>query len=100
MRRAAPRPVAVALERFTTECAPATVLADVQRVWPEAAGEPFARICTPTGERDGTVRVACESSVVASELDLFSERILERLNERLRHGQVKRLRAYTGRGDR
>jgi predicted nucleic acid-binding Zn ribbon protein len=98
MRRAAPRPVATALERFTAELAPATLLAEVQRAWPDAAGEAFAAASEPVSERDGTVTVACRSAVWAQELDLFSERVLERLNGLVSRGEVKRLRVRTGGG--
>ena len=98
MRRAAPRPVSAALDRFTAELAPATLLAEVQRVWPAAAGDAFAAASEPVSERDGVVTVACESSVWAQELDLLSERVLERLNGLLDRGQVERLRVRTGGG--
>ena len=98
MRRAAPRPVSAALDRFTAELAPATLLAEVQRVWPAAAGDAFAAASEPVSERDGVVTVACESSVWAQELDLLSERVLERLNGLLDRGRVERLRVRTGGG--
>ena len=100
MRRTAPRPVAAALDRVTARLAPATLLAEVQRAWPAAAGEAFARASEPVSERDGVVTVACESSVWAQELDLLSERVLERLHEELGRGRVKRLRVRTGGGSR
>jgi predicted nucleic acid-binding Zn ribbon protein len=92
VRRRGPRPLAVALDRLTTELAPATLLADVQRAWPSAAGEAIAAHCTPDGERGGVVTVACASAVWAQELDLLSERVVERLNERLGRPAVKGLR--------
>jgi predicted nucleic acid-binding Zn ribbon protein len=100
MRRSAPRPVAFSLERITGGLAPATLLAEVQRAWPAAAGEAFATACTPASERNGTVFVDCESAVWAQELDLLSERVLERLNGALGGDRVTRLRARTGSGDR
>ena len=93
VRRAAPRPVAAALDRFTAALAPATLLAEVQRAWPAAAGEAFAGASEPVSERDGTVTVACTSAVWAQELDLLSERVIERLNGELGRPAVKRLRA-------
>ena len=93
MRRAAPRPVASALDRVTATLAPATLLAEVQRVWPAAAGDAFASASEPVSERDGTVTVACTSAVWAQELDLLSERVLERLNGELGRPAVRRLRA-------
>jgi predicted nucleic acid-binding Zn ribbon protein len=93
MRRRGPRPVGPALERLTDALAPATVLAGVQRAWPDAAGEAFARACAPVAERDGIVTVACASAVWAQELDLMSERVAERLNDALGRPAVRRLRA-------
>jgi predicted nucleic acid-binding Zn ribbon protein len=96
VRRAAPRPLGLALAGLTAQLAPATLLAEVQRVWPEAAGEAFAAASEPVSERDGVVVVACTSAVWAQELDLLSERVLERLNGLLGRGEVKRLRVRTG----
>jgi predicted nucleic acid-binding Zn ribbon protein len=81
------------LDRLTAELAPATVLAEVQRVWPEAAGEAFAAQSEPVAERDGVVTVACGSAVWAQELDLLSERVVERLNAALGRPVVSGLRA-------
>jgi predicted nucleic acid-binding Zn ribbon protein len=92
MRRRAPRPLASALERLTAELAPATLLADVQRAWPAAAGEAFAAQSTPVAERDGVITVACTSAVWAQELALLSERVVERLNDGLGRPAVKGLR--------
>ena len=92
MRRRGPRPLGVALEKLTTALAPATLLAQVQRAWPEAAGEAVAAQCTPDGERAGVISVACSSAVWAQELDLLSERVVERLNDRLGRPVVKGLR--------
>ena len=100
MRRAAPRPVAAALDHLTAQLAPATLLAEVQRAWPEAAGEAFAAASEPVAERDGVVTVACVSAVWAQELDLLSEPVLERLNARLGGERVRRLRPRTGGGSR
>jgi hypothetical protein len=92
MRRIGPRPVAAALERLTAELAPATLLAEVQRVWERAAGETFARRCIPEVEREGVVTVACSSAVLAQELDLLSELVVARLNEQLGRPAVRALR--------
>ena len=92
MRRRGPRPVGVALDAVTEAIAPATVLADVQRVWPRVAGERFARAAQPVSERDGVVTVACESAVWAQELDLLSERVIEAVNEAIGRPAVRRLR--------
>jgi len=92
MRRRGPRPLATALDRLTAELAPATPLAAVQRVWADGAPPPFAEQCTPDAERDGVVTVACPSAVLAQELDLLSELVVERLNEQLGRPLVRALR--------
>jgi len=93
VRRGAPRPVGAALDGLTAALAPATLLAEVQRAWPEAAGEAFAGQSEPVAERDGVVTVACASAVWAQELDLLSERVVTALNEQLGRPAVRRLRA-------
>jgi predicted nucleic acid-binding Zn ribbon protein len=97
LRRRAPRPAAHALRALTDELAPATLLAQVQRAWPDAAGDAFARASEPVAERDGTVVVACDSAVWAQELDLLSEPVLERLNAALGRPAVRRLRVQATR---
>ena len=92
-RRRGPRPLGLALEALTTDLAPATLLAEVQRAWPDAVGEPVAHVAQPVAERDGTVFVDCASAVWAQELDLLSEGLGERLNEALGRPAVHRLRA-------
>ena len=92
MRRRGPRPLGIALGDLADRLAPATLLAEVQRAWPEAAGAAFAGQCTPDGERAGTITVACSSAVWAQELDLLSEQVVDRLNERLGRPAVKGLR--------
>ena len=92
MRRAAPRPVGSALGALVHHLAPATLLAEVQRAWPTAAGAAFAPYSEPWAERDGEVVVACPEAVRAQELDLMSELVVERLNQALGRPAVRRLR--------
>ena len=92
MKCRGPRPVGLALDSVTAAIAPATLLAEVQRVWPQVAGERFARAADPVSERDGVIIVSCESAVWAQELDLLSERVIEGLNEALGRPAVRRLR--------
>jgi hypothetical protein len=92
MRRRGPRPLALALDRLASDLAPPTLLAEVQRVWPLAAGEAFAAQSEPVAERRGIVTVACASAVWAQELDLLSEPVVEALNERLGRPAVLGLR--------
>jgi predicted nucleic acid-binding Zn ribbon protein len=71
---------------------PATLLAEVQRVWPEAAGPALAAAAQPVSERDGVITVACGSAVWAQELDLLSERVVAAVNGALGRDAVRRLR--------
>ena len=87
--------MSAALESVTGRLAPATLLAEVQMVWREAAGDAFAGAAEPTSEREGVVTVSCVSSVWAQELDLMSERVVAEVNRRLGRPAVKRLRAVT-----
>lgn len=95
MRRSAPRPLAEALTGYARESAPATLLARVQAVWPEVAGEVVAAEASPASERGGTVTFKCSSGVWANELELLAADLLERLNRAI-EGEpgpvVKRLR--------
>ena len=92
MRRRALTPVSGALSALTDRLAPATLLAEVQRAWPQAAGDAFAPHSEPWAERDGEVIVACPEAVRAQELDLMSELVIERLNRTLGRPAVRRLR--------
>jgi predicted nucleic acid-binding Zn ribbon protein len=96
VRRRGPRPVAEALAAVTDRLAPATLLAEVQRAWPQAAGV-FAGQARPVAERAGVVTVACASAVWAQELDLLAPRVVAALNERLGRDAVAGLRV-TARG--
>jgi predicted nucleic acid-binding Zn ribbon protein len=94
--RRAPRPLASALAPLQQALAPATLLAEVQRVWPEVAGDAIAREAAPVSERGGVVTVACAASVWAQELDLMAPLLIERLNAAIAAGEVRRLRCVTG----
>ena len=97
MRRREPRPVAHALGAVTAALAPATLLAEVQRAWPHAAGELFGQRAEPFRERDGEVYVACGEAVVAQELDLMSELVVDHLNRALGRPAVRSLRVQARR---
>jgi hypothetical protein len=71
---------------------PATLLAEVQHVWPDAAGT-FGAATTPWSERSGVITVRCGSAVMASELDLLSGLVVERVNAALGRPAVTGLRA-------
>jgi predicted nucleic acid-binding Zn ribbon protein len=96
MRRAGPRPVAHALDALTGALAPPTLLAEVQRAWPPAAGPVFADRAQPVREKDGEVTVTCAEAVLAQELALLSELVRGRLNEALGRPAVRALRIRVG----
>ncbi len=83
MRRRAPRPLATAVEALTRSLAPATLLADVQRVWEQAAGAAVAREAQPVSERDGTVTLLCSSAVWMAEIDLMGPVLVDAVNAAL-----------------
>ena len=92
-RRPAPRPLNGAFDRVAARVMPQTVLAEVQRAWPAAAGPALAAAAEPVSERDGVVTVACGAAVWAQELDLMSERVAAALNAQLGRAAVVRIRA-------
>ena len=92
MRRTGPRPLGAALEQLTARMAPPTLLAEVQRVWPQAVGEALAAAGRPVAERAGVVTIACAQAVWAQELDLMSERVIAALNGALGRPAVRQLR--------
>ncbi len=96
MSRRAPRPLANAIGPLQESLAPATLLAQLQRAWPEVAGAAIAREADPVSERGGVVTVACSASGWAQELDLMAPLLIERLNAAVTAGEVRRLRCVTG----
>jgi predicted nucleic acid-binding Zn ribbon protein len=94
--RRSPRSMEAALTVLADELAPQTMLAEVQRAWPDVVGPSIAAEAQPTAERGGVVTVSCSASVWAQELDLMSVAILERLNGALASGGISRLRCVAG----
>jgi predicted nucleic acid-binding Zn ribbon protein len=90
--RRSPRRLSFALDDLRDELAPQTLLADVQRAWPQVVGAAIAGEAAPISERGGVLTVSCSAAVWAQELDLMAPVILERLNARLGGGRVARLR--------
>ena len=80
------------MDGIRDELAPQTLLAEIQRAWPEAVGEAIAVEAQPTAERGGVLTISCSASVWAHELDLMGPTILERLNGVLKGAKVTRLR--------
>jgi predicted nucleic acid-binding Zn ribbon protein len=72
---------------------PKTLLAEVQKAWPAAAGPQLAAVATPVSERDGVVRVRCGSAVWAQQLDLLSPQVVDAINSELGRPAVTGLRA-------
>ena len=103
MRRPAPRPLARALDSALSGAEPQTLLARVQAAWAEVAGPVVAAEAAPVGEREGTVTVACGSSVWAQELELMADDLAQRLNDHMGPSRgsrrVERLRFRTAPGD-
>lgn len=91
-RRRAPSPMSDVLREAVAGVAPDTLLARVQAAWPEVAGAAIAAEATPSGEREGTVTMACSGSVWAQELELLAPDLVRRLNATLRGAEVRRLR--------
>ncbi len=91
-RRRSPRPIAEPLELLTSRLAPATLLAEVQSVWPKAVGEGFAAYGQPVSERDGVVTVGCVSAVYAHDLSLMTDQTLAAVNAALGRPAVRKLR--------
>jgi predicted nucleic acid-binding Zn ribbon protein len=95
VRRRAPRPLSLALESLSARLAPLTLLAEVQRAWPDAVGPAVAREAVPEGEHGGTLTVSCTAAVWAQELDLMGPVVIERLNASLGREAVRGLRCRT-----
>jgi predicted nucleic acid-binding Zn ribbon protein len=83
MRRVAPRQVGLALADVTKALEPLTLIARVQGVWAEVAGELISEEARPVSEAAGTVRVACRSAVWAQELEMLAPDLQKRLNDAL-----------------
>jgi predicted nucleic acid-binding Zn ribbon protein len=96
MRKAAPRSLAFALEELGSELAPATTLARVQEIWPDAIGSAIAASARPTAERDGVLTVLCEAAVWAHELTMMETDLVTRINAALGAETIRELRCRTG----
>jgi len=94
--RAAPRPLASALQELTGALAPASTLARVQEIWEGAVGAAIASSGRPTAERGGVLTVTCAAAVWAQELDLMADALIPRLNAALGAESIRELRCRTG----
>jgi predicted nucleic acid-binding Zn ribbon protein len=97
-RRGAPKPLGESIRALRADVQPATPLAAVQAVWPDAVGPRIAAEARPVRERDGAVTIECRSSTWAQELDLLHDELLGSLNEALGSEPVTRLRMVVGEG--
>lgn len=91
-RERGPRQAGSAIGRLADALAPQTLLADVQRVWPDAVGAGVAEQAEPTAAQAGVVTVTCRSSVWAAELDLLAPTLVDQLNAALGEPLVTALR--------
>ena len=98
MRRRAPRPIGGAVEALAQRLAPASLLADVQRVWEAAAGPGIAREARPLAERDGIVTLLCSSAVWMQEIDLLGPVLVDALNRALGSERVQAVRCVATAG--
>jgi predicted nucleic acid-binding Zn ribbon protein len=90
--RRGPRRLGAALERVSAESAPRTLLAEVQRAWPEACGATIAANSEPVSERAGVVTIACGSGAWAQELELMGDVLRERIEARVEAPELRGLR--------
>lgn len=90
--RRVPREVGGAVQRLLADVEPVSLLAAVQRAWPEAVGAAIAAQATPTAAASGVVTVTCASAVWAQELELRQGEVLAALNSMLRPPGVSGLR--------
>ncbi len=84
--------------RLVSGLQPASLLAEVQRVWPDAVGPALAARATPTAAREGVVHVTCESATWAHELTLMADELAAALNARITAGAVVELRCTAAPG--
>ncbi len=66
-------------------------------VWAEVVGPWYSQHTTVTRVSDGVLTVQCDSAPRAQQLQLDSDRILEKLNQRLGGNFIKEIRATSGR---
>jgi len=98
MRRRAPRLLGPAVEALAARLAPVTALAEIQRVWEQAAGPAMAREARPLSERDGTLTVLCSSAVWMQEISLMGPELVSQLNRELGSDVVRNVRCVATAG--
>lgn len=83
MRRRAPRPLSLSLERLRDDLAPASPLARVQTAWDGAVGAAIAAEARPVSLTDGVLVVECSASVWTAELTMMGQELCDRINAAL-----------------
>ena len=91
--RRVPSKVSSPMEALAQRLQPASLLADVQRVWVDVVGPGMAAQGEPTSARQGTVTVTCKSSLWAQEIQLRGPEIVAGLNAALGQEVVVAVRA-------
>lgn len=92
VKRRDPFPIGDALSELTGAVQPPSVLAEVQRCWPEAVGEVIANWAAPVSERNGTLTISCRDAIVAHELEMMKVTLIEQLAETVSMGTIRELR--------
>jgi predicted nucleic acid-binding Zn ribbon protein len=95
-RRAAPRPLALAMDALAQRVEPATPLARIQRAWPAAVGPHVAPHATPLRERGGVLTVYCAESGWANDVALSALQYVAAINRELGDETVREIKV-TGR---
>jgi predicted nucleic acid-binding Zn ribbon protein len=98
MRRLAPRPLGIAVERLTGGLEPATPLARIQRAWEGVVGPGLAAHATPLREREGRLTVYCPDAVWMHEVSLMAPGLIADLNAALGGKLVRELRCVATAG--
>jgi predicted nucleic acid-binding Zn ribbon protein len=94
-RRRDLEPFSDALNEFTRAVQPSSAIAEIQRVWPSAAGEMLSGWAQPVSEIGGTVTFKCTDSMVAHELEMMKLELLKKLAEALPDNPPKELKFRT-----
>lgn len=94
-RRRDLEPFSEALGEFTRGVQPSSPIAEIQRVWPIAAGETLAGWAQPISEIAGVVTFKCSDSMVAHELEMMKLELLTKLVEALPDNPPKELKFRT-----
>jgi predicted nucleic acid-binding Zn ribbon protein len=98
VRRLAPRPLGIAVERLAGGLQPATPLGRIQRAWEGVVGPGLAAHATPLREREGRLTVFCPDAVWMHEVTLMAPGLIADLNAALGGELVRELRCVATAG--